>query len=171
MEHTRHALSRGLRTLSAAMALALSACGPLPLAQRVAPGSPDALRAADALARWSRPMNYGEDMHRTLAMKFDSLVVHAEAAVQMDYYGPRDFRLVAMRADGVCFLDASFNWAGPHVFQHDSSMDDRTARALVADVSRALEPPPTLEGLVVWKDLLAVSVLRKARWHSAWSSQ
>jgi hypothetical protein len=128
------------------VAALLATCGAVPDARPISLDSPDAQRVREALARWPHPAA-DAPLRRAFSavMRFGN--VRTTATGTLEYYAPRDFRVMAATADGAILFDGRFNWGGAMILRERPGVDSDAIEMLLADMVRAFELPARLEGL------------------------
>ena len=127
-------------------ALALAACEAVPNARPVLPGSPEVRRVKEALADWPRPAP-GAALRRPFFAEIDAAGRRITAKGVLEYHGPRDFRVTTVAEDGSILFDGRVNWAGAMILRQTPGIDTAVVEALLADLTRAFDPPVELRGL------------------------
>jgi len=143
-------------TLTAALALALAACEAVPNAQPVLPGSPESQLVRQALADWPQP-SPGAALRRPFFVDIHAAGFRATATGILEYHGPRDFRITAIADGGGILFDGRVNWAGVLILRQMPGLDTNALEALLADLSRAFDPPAELRGLKAGDQKMALA--------------
>ena len=125
--------------------LALTACGPVPNARRLSPGSAEEQLVAAALARW--PKSSIDGIHRPFQATVQFAAIKSQSPGTFEYHGPRDFRITVARPGSDVLFDSLFNWAGVTILQIRSTIPRAPVEMLTEDIAEAFILPDRLDGL------------------------
>jgi hypothetical protein len=129
------------------MAAAFVGCQSAPRTTPVSTSSITEDRVAAALGRWPEAAAGGTAIRRPFFATIHAAGKRTTASGVMQFYGPRDFRLIAANELGAVLFDGRVNWAGVTVLRHLPGLDESIVQTLLQDVSRAFEVPEELNGL------------------------
>ncbi|MCL2646832.1 MAG: hypothetical protein FWD61_07475 [Phycisphaerales bacterium] len=114
--------------------------------------SPEAQRVSQSLDFWPSIPADGPSLKRSFFTTIHIAGRRTTASGILDYHNPRDFRIIVVTEVGNVLFDARINWAGVTVLRTMPGLDASIVAILVNDLSRAMQLPDSLDGLVLARD-------------------
>ena len=140
------------------LAMVLAGCDSMSATTPVSLTSSEADKVATAIARWPAAEPGGSPIKRPFFTTIHAAGRRTTASGVMQYYGPRDFRMIAATEMGAVLFDGRMNWAGVTVLRTLPGLDKSIVSMILTDMSHAFALPADLKGLSVGTDRI---VLRK----------